>query len=150
MSASPSRERYSNKLILDRTPPLNGELPDLNISLRNPRDEAPLAIDDTDKPVVRNVMCAEEAQEALFSHGDGQDTKRLPVPKDGNLHAGNPILRARTFHDTRYDNGARREGLLLSLKRVRTTLRQRLTRRDQSMPFDSGLYTACPALAATP
>src|SRR5262249_24454663 len=121
------------RLIFDRTPPLDGELPNLGSSLRNARDKATFTIDDADQPIRRYVVRAEKALKPLLFHGDAQDTKRLVALEDGNLDSGDPIVRERTSKDPRYDNGARCEGPLLSLKPDRITLGQRLVRRDQSV-----------------
>ena len=51
------------RLIFDRAPPLRGELANLGRSFRNPRDEAALAINDADKPVLRDVTRTEEGEE---------------------------------------------------------------------------------------
>ena len=94
MSASPSRDGYSNKpgSIFDRAPPLRGKLANLGRSFRNPRDEAALAIDDAGKPVLRDVTRTEEGQEFSASNDDGQPTKGLAALEDWDFDIGNPIL----------------------------------------------------------
>ena len=68
----------------------------LGRSFRHPRDEAALAIDDADKPVSRNVLSAEEAQELSVPHDNGEPAKGQAVLEDGNLDIGNQILRQQT------------------------------------------------------
>src|SRR5262245_51018843 len=92
------------RAILDCTPPLNGKLPDLGTSLWHARSEPALAINDADKPVRRNVPCAEEAQETLLSHGHCQSTKRLSVLEDRSRDVCDPILRDGTYHHIGYNN----------------------------------------------
>ena len=52
------------RLIFDGAPPFRGELADLGAW--NARDESALAIDDGGKPVPRDVLDTEEAQEFLM------------------------------------------------------------------------------------
>ena len=78
--------------IFDRAPPLRGKLANLGRSLRHPRDESALAIDDADEPVFGDVTHTEEGEEFSTSNANGKPTKGLTVLEDWDFDIGNPIL----------------------------------------------------------
>ena len=88
------------RLIFGGAPPFRGELADLGAW--NARDEPAFAIDDAGKPVPRDVLGIEEAQEFSLPHDDSEPAKGLAVLEDGNLDIGNPILRERTSQEVGY------------------------------------------------
>src|SRR5262245_19944635 len=93
------------RLILGGAPPLRCELADLGVW--NAGDEAALAIDDAGKPVLRNILCTEEAREFPLPHDDGEPAKGLAVLEDGNLNSCKPELRYRTLHEVGYHDRTR-------------------------------------------
>jgi hypothetical protein len=107
-------------------PPLRGVLADLSTSLRNARDESAFVIDDAGKPVRRDVVCAEEAQEVLASHDDGKPAKGLATLEDGNLDIANQILRDRTSQEVGYHYRTRCGRTALSRDRERIAVWQGL------------------------
>jgi hypothetical protein len=68
----------------------------------NARDEPAFAINDSGKPVPRDVLDTEEVQEFSLPHDNGEPARGLAAFEDGNLDGGKPELRDWTSQEVGY------------------------------------------------